>query len=120
MAPVKGGQSNGASSSAGEGDVVLIFYQDQPTVFARIESIQPDVKKDWFQVTLLLLTIPTQAVTWILREAYVNGTPFTMGGRPMRIEPVKKTPLRKADEARQTEEKKGPSKEGKVIPFKKP
>ena len=41
-----------------EGDVVLVHYQDQPMAYARIEAITPDVKKDWFQVTLLLLTVP--------------------------------------------------------------
>jgi len=55
-----------------EGDIVLIHYQDQPALFARIESIEQDVKKDWFQATLLLLTIPTQTVTWILRREYLS------------------------------------------------
>jgi len=100
---------------------VLIFYQDQPTVFARIESIEPDIKRDWFQVTLLLLTIPTQVVTWILRESYINGTPFTMGGKPMRIEAVKKMPVgEQKKDTGPVERKTGPSKEGKVIPFKRP
>jgi len=74
----------------GVGDVVLIYYQDEPSVYARIEDIVPDVKKDWYQVTLLMLTIPAQTATWILREAYVNGTPFTMGGQPLRIEGVQR------------------------------
>jgi len=41
-----------------EGDIVLIHYQDKPTVYARIEHIEVDVIKDWYQITLLLLTIP--------------------------------------------------------------
>ena len=73
-----------------EGDVVLIHYQDQPMAYARIEGINPDIKKDWYQVTLLLLTIPAQSVTWILRDEYINGTSFTMGGQSMRLEKVKK------------------------------
>ena len=31
---------------AKENDVVLIYLEDQPISFARIESISPDVKKD--------------------------------------------------------------------------
>ena len=31
-----------------EGDVILIYYQDQPAGYARIEAIRPDVKKDWY------------------------------------------------------------------------
>jgi hypothetical protein len=73
-----------------EGDVVLIYYQDEPSVYARIEAIEPDVKKDWYRVTLLMLTIPAQSATWILREEYFNGTPFTMGGEPLRIEGVER------------------------------
>ncbi|MCX7821864.1 MAG: hypothetical protein N2260_00275 [Syntrophobacterales bacterium] len=70
------------------GDVVLIYVENQPAFFARIESIKPDVKPEWFQVKMIVLQIPMMVVTWILREAYINGTEFTMGGRPMRITPV--------------------------------
>jgi len=28
-----------------EGDVVLIYYQDKPAGYARIEAIEPDIKK---------------------------------------------------------------------------
>ena len=47
---------------AREGDVVLIYHENNPTVFARVEDIRPDMKKDWYHITLLLLTIPTQTV----------------------------------------------------------
>ncbi|HDR16818.1 MAG TPA: hypothetical protein ENN79_15310 [Desulfobacteraceae bacterium] len=107
---------------AKEGDVVLIHYQDKPAVFARVESIEPDFKKDWYHVTLLLLTLPMQTVTWILRDAYINGDVFTMGGVPMRLDPVKAPP---AAVAPPSEEKESPAASGRggklrVIPFKKP
>ena len=103
-----------------EGEIVLIYYQDQPGVFARIESIEPDVKKDWYQVTLLLLTLPTQTVTWILKEPYIYGSPFTMGGRQLRLEEVKKTKFtKKQKEAGQTKADKERDKPSKVIPFKR-
>ena len=78
-----------------DNDVILIYYQDQPAVFARIEAIEPDIKKGWYQVTLLLLTLPTQVVTWILRDSYINGAPFTMGGRSLRLETVERVSIRK-------------------------
>ncbi len=71
-----------------EGDIVLIYHQDQPVLYARIEAIEPDMKKDWYRLKLLLLTIPAQAVTWILREEYINGAEFTMNGQPIRLEKV--------------------------------
>lgn len=103
-----------------EEEIVLICYEDQPACFGRIEAIEFDVKKDWYQITLLLLTIPTQVVTWILRESYIDGAPFTMDGRPMRLETVKKTPAKNEPEGTgKVEGKKGQDKPGRVIPFKK-
>jgi hypothetical protein len=70
------------------GDLVLVHYENQPVVYARIEAIEPDMKKDWFQVSLTVLTIPLQTVTWILREEYIHGESFTMGGKAMKLERV--------------------------------
>ncbi len=103
-----------------EGDVVLIHFQDKPAAYARIELIEPDVKKNWYQITLLLLTIPSQTVTWILREEYINGTPFTMGGKSVRLGEVRKTLpeyVRKEDKG--TNERKAMERPAKVIPLKK-
>lgn len=72
----------------GEGDIVLIHMDDKPMTFARVEAIGPDVKPNWYQVKLLLLQVPLQVVTWILREAYIDGAPYTMGGRPVRLEKI--------------------------------
>ena len=102
-----------------ENDVVLIYFEDKPAVFARIEAIEPDIKKDWYHVTLLLLTIPTQTVTWILRESYINGSPFTMEEKPVRLEPVERTFGKRHHEDRSEVKKKKPVKTGTVIPLKK-
>ena len=71
-----------------ENDLVLIYLEDKPLAFARIESILPDSKKDWYHVRLLLLQIPLQVVTWILKDVYINGSEFTMNGKRMRLEKV--------------------------------
>ncbi|MGD8882292.1 MAG: hypothetical protein PVI82_10405 [Desulfobacterales bacterium] len=85
-----------------ENDLVLIYFEDKPLVFARIESILADSKKDWYHVKLLLLQVPPQIVTWILKDAYINGTEFTMNGKRMRLEkverPVEKEPSEKIQE----------------------
>ena len=73
---------------AKENDLVLIYFEDNPLSFARIESILPDAKPDWFHVKLLLLQMPPRLVTWILRDIYINGTEFTMNGKRMRLENV--------------------------------
>ena len=71
-----------------ENDLILIYFEGDPLAFARIESIDPDIKRGWYHVRLLLLQVPVQVVTWILRDAYINGEPFTMNGKQMRLERV--------------------------------
>ena len=102
------------------GDLVVVYYEDQPVVYARIDAIEPDIKKDWFQVSLTVLTIPLQTVTWILREEYVNGEGFTMGGKAMKLERVERTALNRPPEERPAPTKtKGPERPTKVLAFKK-
>jgi len=75
---------------AAEKDLVLIYYEDKPLSFARVEAIEPDHKPSWYHVSLLLLQVPVQAVTWILRDAYIDGAEFTMNGKRMRLEKVER------------------------------
>lgn len=71
-----------------ENDLVLIYFEEKPLVFARIEEIVPDHKVGWYQVKLLILQLPLLVATWILRDAYINGTPFTMDGKNIRMEKI--------------------------------
>ncbi|MEJ5347794.1 MAG: hypothetical protein WHS46_03790 [Desulfosoma sp.] len=68
-----------------EGDLVLVYIEGKPAFFARIEKISPDLKPEWWQVKMLVLQVPLVTVTWILREPYINGEEFTMGGHPVRL-----------------------------------
>ena len=109
---------------AQENDVVLIYFEEQPMAFARIEEIAPDAKPEWFQVKLLLFQVPLQVVTWILRPAYIDGETFTMGGKQMRLEkvvcPESASPQKEpqAPEAVSKEDEK--KKSGKVVPLFEP
>lgn len=69
-------------------DIVLIYVEDKPQAFARIEAIEPDIKRGWYHIHLLFLQIPLAIVTWILRDVYINGETFTMDGKPIRLEKV--------------------------------
>ena len=71
-----------------ENDIVLIYMEEQPLAFARVETILPDSKPDWYHITLLLLQVPLQVTTWILKDVYINGDTFTMNGKTMRLEKV--------------------------------
>ena len=69
-------------------DLILVHVNNSPAFFARIEAIEPDVKPDWWQVSLLVLQVPITTLVWILRDAYIQGDEFTMGGTSMRLEKV--------------------------------
>jgi hypothetical protein len=69
-------------------DIVLVHLEDEPIFFARIDSILPDAKKDWYHIKLLLLQIPLQVVTWLLKDEYINGHTFHMNDKKMRMEKV--------------------------------
>ena len=76
------------------GDLLLAYVADKPAFFARIESIDPDAKSGWYQVSLLVLQVPLAQVTWILRPEYIDGASFTMGGKKVQLEPVVAPPGR--------------------------
>lgn len=97
-----------------ENDIVLIYLEESPLAFARIESIEADIKPGWYHVKFLLLQIPLQAVTWILRDAYIDGEPYTMGGKAMRIEKVV-CPIEEEPEEDGPPEEKRSTNDGKVI-----
>ena len=71
-----------------EGDIVLIYFEGKPLVFARIENILPDSKPAWYHVKLLMLQLPVHTLTWILRDSYIDGAEFTMNGKKVRLERV--------------------------------
>ena len=93
---------------ARENDIVLIYFEDKPLVSARIEEILADSKPNWYHVKLLLLQVPLQVVTWILRDVYINGAEFTMNGKKMRLEKIKcpETPQNTAHDEKKLNEKK--------------
>ncbi|MDP3283168.1 MAG: hypothetical protein Q8M56_01925 [Desulfobacterales bacterium] len=73
---------------AAEGDIVLIYFEDKPLVFARIENILRDSKPAWYHVKLLMLQVPVHTITWILRDSYIDGAEFTMNGKKVKLERV--------------------------------
>jgi len=100
-----------------ENDLVLIYFEDTPLVFARVERIVPDAKPDWYHITLLMLQVPVQTVTWILKDIYINGETFTMNGKQMRLEKVV-APVEPGPEDMENIEHGAPTQQdGKVISF---
>ena len=103
------------------GDVVEVYYRDKPAFYARIDSITPDIKKNWFMVELLILTTPLRKVTWTLREEYINGVPFTMEGNEIRIEALSPPPMASdSDDIEKANHTALPKEGRKILPFKKP
>ncbi|WP_035246010.1 hypothetical protein [Desulfogranum mediterraneum] len=75
-----------------EGDIVIIAAQEpQLLSYAVVCSIEPDPSRrdQWWHVTMQLLSIPPQKVTWTLRTPQFNGQEtFTMGGNGHFIQAV--------------------------------
>lgn len=101
-----------------ENEIVLIYMEDQPLSFARIEGIAPDEKPNWYHVRLLLLQVPLQVVTWILRDEYIDGTEFTMNGKRMRLEKVETPEHPQEPEQNGESTPPPPKKGGKLIALK--
>ena len=100
-----------------ENDLVLIHFEDNPLVFARVERIVPDAKPDWYHVTLLMLQVPLQTVTWILKDVYINGETFTMNGKAMRLEKVESPLDLQAEQEGENEKEPNTPPDSKVISF---
>jgi len=91
-------------------DVVVVHLDRQPAFYARINDINPDVKKGWYQVELLLLTFPPQTLVWILDNDHLQGEEFTMGGRPVQLVLVPPKPAPEQEKPKSTQ-----ARQGKVI-----
>jgi hypothetical protein len=66
-----------------EGDIVLIAIENpKSVVYALVTHIERDEQKkeEWWHLTMHILGVPPQKVTWTLREAQFTGKDiFTMG-----------------------------------------
>ena len=93
------------------GDVILVYFEEQPAFFGRIEDIVADVKPGWYRMKFLLLQVPLNVGEWILRTEYIQGKEFTMGGKKVRIERVSAPP--------QEQPPTPAGSPGKVIPLRK-
>jgi len=66
------------------GDIVLVAAKEpQMLVYARIEKIDrdPNRREEWWHVSMTMLTLPLQKITWTLRTEQMTGQEvFTMGG----------------------------------------
>ena len=69
-------------------ELVLVYVEEKPTFFARVEAVDADRKAGWWQVKLLILNVPLRLVTWVLDNDQIRGNDFTMGGVPVRLERV--------------------------------
>jgi len=100
------------------GDVVLVYMEEEPAFFARVEEILFDVKPGWRNFRFKMLAFPIQDMTWTLEPSQIDGKPFTMGGVPIKIERLP-DPEPAVEESAEAEEDKEPEvkSSAKVIRF---
>jgi hypothetical protein len=53
-------------------DLVLVHLDRKPAFYARINDINPDVKRGWYQVELLVLALPSQTLVWIMEDVHLH------------------------------------------------
>ena len=71
-----------------EGEVLLVFFQNEPAFFIRIENILADKKRGWWHVQFITLTLPINEMSWILKDDHIRGGEFTMQNNPVHLERV--------------------------------
>jgi hypothetical protein len=69
-------------------DLILVYIEENPAFFGRIEDITSDIKPGWWHIHIMVLSIPPRMITWILEDSQIQGKGFTMGGIPIRLEKV--------------------------------
>lgn len=71
-------------SSTDIGDVVLVVAEEPNSMaYALVTGFEPDQSKrdEWWHMSLQILSVPPQKVTWTLRTPQFTGQEiFTMGG----------------------------------------
>ena len=63
-----------------ENDVCLMYVNGLPTNFIRIESIVPDVKPGWYEVSFVELVLPLQTIKWKIDTGHLAGETIHMKG----------------------------------------
>ncbi|MBN2106626.1 MAG: hypothetical protein JW832_04310 [Deltaproteobacteria bacterium] len=61
------------------GDLILVGMPSG-VFYGLVESIEPDGKKNWYQLKFKLLILPPVEITWILRLPQMSGDIFTING----------------------------------------
>jgi hypothetical protein len=68
------------------GDVVLVLVRETPAFYAQIRTIETDVKKGWYRVSL---HSPLGDLEWILEDVHIFlGQTWTFQGIPYRMERI--------------------------------
>ena len=84
------------------GDIILII---KPTIYfyGLVKEIKQDFKKGWWVISFTSITVPPQDFMWQLKEEYMIGEVFTMGGVPTFLKSVdfNGQPIPKVEENKQ-------------------
>jgi hypothetical protein len=98
-------------------EVVLIHLNGDPAYFARVDSIEADLNDGWWKLEFLLLTMPVERITWVIREEHMAGAQFMIGDTLIRIEQVPPIALKEKEIEPGGKERPPVSTSAKVLPF---
>ena len=69
------------------GDIILIGMPSG-VFYGLVDSIEPDMKKNWYEMKFKLLILPPVELSWKLRIPQMSGELFTINGEQHFVLPV--------------------------------
>ena len=66
-------------TTTGAGDIILVGMPSG-LFYGVVQSIEPNIKKNWYNLNFKLLVVPPADMTWILRIPQMTGEIFTING----------------------------------------
>lgn len=69
------------------GDIILVGMPSG-IFYGLVETIEPDYKKNWYEMKFKLLILPPVELSWKLRIPQMSGELFTMNDEPHFVLPV--------------------------------
>lgn len=63
-----------------EPDDIVLVGMPSGLFYGVVQSMERNIKKDWYNLSFKLLVIPPADITWILRVPQMSGELFTING----------------------------------------
>lgn len=101
-------------STTSPGDIILVGMKTG-LVYGVVQSIEQNVKKNWYNFNCKLLSIPAVDISWILRVPQMTGEIFTINDEEHFIIAVDTNRFAEKTELKNTKQKKSVGSQLKLV-----